>query len=272
MKKITIGGRISKLRGGKTQAEFAKELGVTQGAVSAWERNDKERAPSADVYFRLGSLAHDPDDSLFFWKLAGVGSQALLLAANKVFKGSFTPPRKGEIVRLSPLPGGLGQRGGELVFPAALVPNPATTYFVRFTKRPLYWFGPGDTLVVDTHDGDKPDLSPLAGSVVLIQLPFRRGPKGELLDNPDKDKGVLMGRLWLSGSEGKLGLSLIPVGMLSTGGWVIADHWMPEGDLSPVEAEAKAAREIRLSPDWRVIGRLIAYLPGDGRLFQEEID
>ena len=72
-----IGVHIKTLRGKRKQGEFARLVDVTQGAISAWERGDKRRVPSADIYFKLGSMARDPMETIFFWKLAGVNQEAI---------------------------------------------------------------------------------------------------------------------------------------------------------------------------------------------------
>jgi DNA-binding transcriptional regulator YiaG len=86
MRQKTAGERIESIRGDMSQAEFGKLLDSSQGAVSAWERDDKDRSPSAAIYLRLAALANDPDDAVFFLEQGGVPSQAVISVANALLK------------------------------------------------------------------------------------------------------------------------------------------------------------------------------------------
>ncbi len=68
------------------QADFGQLLDSSQGAVSAWERDDKERSPSAAIYFHLAALAHSAEDSLFFLEQAGLKPDAVISVANVLLK------------------------------------------------------------------------------------------------------------------------------------------------------------------------------------------
>ncbi|MGB9485930.1 MAG: helix-turn-helix transcriptional regulator, partial [Terriglobia bacterium] len=85
-KPATVGERIKAIRGEMSQAEFGQLLDSSQGAVSAWERDDKDRSPSAAIYFRLAALAHDPDDSIFFLQQAGLDPDAVISVADVLLK------------------------------------------------------------------------------------------------------------------------------------------------------------------------------------------
>lgn len=63
--------RVAELRRklGLKQVEFAKLFGVTQPAVSRWERGEVE--PSLENYIRMGNMAAQPD-CYWFWQKAGV--------------------------------------------------------------------------------------------------------------------------------------------------------------------------------------------------------
>ena len=82
----TAGQRINRIRGEMSQAKFGELLGSSQGAVSAWERDDKDRSPSATIYFRLAALAHDPDDSSFFLQQADLEPDAVVSVADILLK------------------------------------------------------------------------------------------------------------------------------------------------------------------------------------------
>jgi len=260
VKKITVGERISKLRAAKTQAEFAKELGVTQGAVSAWERNDKDRGPSADAYFRLGSLAENPGDSLYFWELAGLDGQAILSAAEKVFKDRFMPPVEGEIYRVPRSSLGEGATNQPSVpLPAGFVQNPPSTGCLELGSESLgYWLAHGDLIAVDTSSDN---VLALQGRVILAQ--FSREARGEegLLLPPSQD-GFVMGRLMVMALEGskEWTAELFPIGVMG----INFKYLLGSGPVKPGEEpslEEVRHPDIRLLPEWSIVGRVVAYFP-----------
>ena len=87
VKAIEISDRIKALRGqlGKTQAEFAQLIGVTQPAISDWESATGSTGPSSESYARLAGLASYPD-SLWFLEQAGVDTNAALSTFGKLQK------------------------------------------------------------------------------------------------------------------------------------------------------------------------------------------
>jgi transcriptional regulator with XRE-family HTH domain len=265
MKKITIGERISKLRGPKTQAEFAKELRVTQGAVSAWERNDKDRAPSADVYFRLGSLAENPEDSLYFWGLAGLDAQAILSAAGKVFKDRFAPPVEGEIYRVPR--SSLIERAANqpsVPVPGGLVQNPSSTGCLELGSESVgYWLAHGDLIVVDTSSDN---VEALNGRAILAQFSREaRGEGGLLL--PSSEDGFVMGRLMVMSLEGskRWTAELFPIGVRGNSFKYLLGSCPVKSGEEPGEERHP---DIRLLPEWSIVGQVIAYYPREewGRL------
>lgn len=95
--------RIELLRENKlhmNQQEFAKLLGVSQAAVSAWERG--EYAPSAEVYSRLGNL-EDGTSALQYWALAGIDPERIVSAVGLLLKICGAPPTRRQISRLPQL-------------------------------------------------------------------------------------------------------------------------------------------------------------------------
>lgn len=64
----TIGGRIQLVRGGLTQEEFAKQLGIGRTTLIRYENN--ERSPDATL-LRDVALRFEVDPS---WLLLGIGS------------------------------------------------------------------------------------------------------------------------------------------------------------------------------------------------------
>ena len=68
--------RVAQLRKklGLKQVEFAERFGVTQAAISGWERGRKE--PAVEHYVRMGNIADDTD-CYWFWEKAGVNISRL---------------------------------------------------------------------------------------------------------------------------------------------------------------------------------------------------
>jgi transcriptional regulator with XRE-family HTH domain len=124
MKEKTTGERIRAIRGDRSQADFGEEvLGSSQGAVSAWERDDKDRAPSAAIYFRLAALAPDPEDARFFLKQAGLTPEAVISLADSLLgkeRNAFIVPPYDEAQRL-PFPVSVS---------ASLISKQSATFYV----------------------------------------------------------------------------------------------------------------------------------------------
>lgn len=59
-----IGERLRRLRSSRTLAEVAKELGVTEMAVSLWERG--ERMPSDDMKVKIANYYRKSVTTIFF--------------------------------------------------------------------------------------------------------------------------------------------------------------------------------------------------------------
>ena len=254
MKGPTVGERIRKLRGKRLQVEFAKKLGVTQGAVSAWERNDKDRAPSADAYVRLGNLADDPQDSLYFWKQGGLDPQAILSAALKVFRDRFTPPLEGEIYRVPLLrPDGSSGSQPNLPLPAKFVSDPASMCLEVGKESIGYWLAGGDLIVLSPY-GEAVSAEAIHGRVVLAKFNrAARGEEGLLL--PVSQDGFVMGRLmvWTIEGSDESSVVLLPVGV----GGIKFQYLLGSCHAEP----GKRAEEVRLLPEWGIVGRVIAYFP-----------
>ena len=59
-----IGGRLRQLRGSRTLTEVANALGVTEMAVSLWERG--ERMPSDDMKVKIANYYRRSVATIFF--------------------------------------------------------------------------------------------------------------------------------------------------------------------------------------------------------------
>jgi transcriptional regulator with XRE-family HTH domain len=267
MKKITVGERISKLRGAKTQADFAKALKVTQGAVSAWERNDKDRAPSADAYFRLASLADNPEDSLYFLGLAGLDPQAVYAVAGKVKAEIFETPANAEIVRVR----AYNKRsedsfGPTLILPTRMVPNPASTYFLRLTEAEEgNMFNTGDIIVLDTTHAGSPYLKPFLGHVVLVgSFPaVTEEKKGNEIHQVFQETAPLMGRLCFLGGQ-KCSAVLMGIGSFGLKSQFVVSSYQVPSSTEDDRVEEEGRENLRGDNIMPVLGRVIAYIPAEG--------
>ncbi|WP_101772368.1 helix-turn-helix transcriptional regulator [Peptostreptococcus faecalis] len=63
---MDIGYKLIKLRGDKTQAEVADDIGVTKSALSMYERD--ERVPRDEIKIRLAKYYGVGVEELFFTK------------------------------------------------------------------------------------------------------------------------------------------------------------------------------------------------------------
>lgn len=166
----TLGERIKRIRGAIFQAEFGKQLGVSQGTVSAWERDDKARLPSAEIYFRLAMLASCPEDHAFFLQRAGLSREVIVSAANKIASDLIVHPKQGDMVLIGSLRGGFPA----LEVPASLVADPVMTrYFAidKFSKG--HGQEVGDIFLIDISRSDQPNLLPFWDELVLLELDFK---------------------------------------------------------------------------------------------------
>lgn len=64
MQNVEIGKRLVALRGGKSQIEVAEAVGITQAALSMYERG--ERIPRDDVKIRLADYYKTSVAAIFF--------------------------------------------------------------------------------------------------------------------------------------------------------------------------------------------------------------
>jgi transcriptional regulator with XRE-family HTH domain len=223
LKEQTAGQRIERIRGDRTQAEFGALLGgASQSAVSAWERDDKDRAPSSAIYFRLAALADDPDDVGFFLEQGGVPSEAVISVADALLKkgevkmdailGTAEEKLKdqmadqrqmadeGKVVLAQPFADedATGQQAPLLIpVPAFLVPHRASARYKIAPGPPAFegvrrGFSPGDILVFDTFKKREIDTS--IGEELVAQVKHRRG---------SLPGGLFLGRLFHVYEHGK---------------------------------------------------------------------
>lgn len=178
----TFGERVRRIRGNMHQGEFGKQLGeglgkktgVGQGTISAWERNDKDRPPSAEMCIRLAQLASRPEDRIFFLGKSGLSSQ-IILSASEMIQGERTmPPVEGEIIRIPRLfqgPKGEEQQSPLLALSARAVHNPnSTEYYEIDMTGQMGGVREGDTVILDTSKLPLSSPFPLLKHRVLMRL------------------------------------------------------------------------------------------------------
>jgi transcriptional regulator with XRE-family HTH domain len=169
----TASDRITELRKfrGESQAEFAKNLDVTQPMVSGWEGGSVE--PSSGAYLRLGNLARYPDN-LWFWSQAGVEAAAMESAVGQLLRDRGSAPAAGESIRLScyRLTGqGTDRLEREITFPAEFSRDPASTVCLiidEISASP--WLPTGDLVVLDISHRESPDLRCFWNQIVLVSV------------------------------------------------------------------------------------------------------
>jgi transcriptional regulator with XRE-family HTH domain len=168
----TLGERIRRIRGKTYQVEFGKQLGVGQGTVSALERNDKDRLPSAEIYFRLAMLATQANDQAFFLEAAGLSRETIVSAANKLVKEQIVQPKEGEIVSIQPIQQLKGEKQTRpaIPFPDALGAKPVfVRYFTVDEQSAGYGLCKGDILLIDNSESGAPDLIPFWDEMILVE-------------------------------------------------------------------------------------------------------
>ena len=217
--------KIVALRGGKSQTDFAVSLDVSQKTVSSWEDLGVEMVPSSESLMRLGKLADDSRDKLYFYKQAGLEENEILFLAK-----SMGAPLESKVIAVPRLRG-LGEpksdrepvwyvdaklipsepfvlKGGKLSVPApgnrpgerSSVPKLAYCV-VGGEKRPGHGplEAPGTVIILDTsrHVDTDEDID----RIVLIES--KRDPKlgPDSLNNP-VPVGLYMGRLHLEYAPG----------------------------------------------------------------------
>jgi transcriptional regulator with XRE-family HTH domain len=217
MKQKTAGERIRELRGGMSQADFGQLLDSSQGAVSAWERDDKDRSPSAAVYFRLAALARNPEDVTFFLEQAGLDENAVISVADTLLKKGGVKMEailstaedklrdrmedqkalgdEGKIVLVPPFPGdilGAEQSPPPLPVPSFFLPHIASAFYTVVQPPSIFHragsgLAPGDYVVFDASDT----------SIAAVQASLGEEWLARLSGSPDYPGGLFLGRAGL---------------------------------------------------------------------------
>ena len=284
--------RIEALRGTTKQRDFAAKFPVSPSRVSEWESG--KRPPVAEGFYRLGSLADNPDDAIWFWKQAGLDDEKLLAAARKLeadrFREAAPLIEKGDVVlvpRFRETLQGREEAGPPVPLPKEFIPNPASTIcFVVDEKATGIADSPKALFILDQSEKDAPNLLPFWGQVVFA----RYDP--DLAIKPRWNRGISVGRLVpinaLLRRAGAPGLVVEPKLFLLTdlmaqrspeiGFWAVPSFTGlddaiakdPNLEQNPLVIAARkgaaerARSELRLDSGWSILGRVLGRLKLEG--------
>jgi transcriptional regulator with XRE-family HTH domain len=275
--------RIEALRGTLKQREFAAKLPASPSRISEWESG--KRPPVAEGFYRLGSLADNPDDAIWFWKQAGLDDEKLLAAARKIAgeRAKEGEPlfEKREVVlipRFRQTAEGREKAGPPVPLAAEFIPNPDSTIcVVADAKSTGFVQSPTGLLIVDEAIKGFEDLSESWGKVFILDYM----PDGTL-----EPKGLYVGRFLprhtLHDPQLLSTLAILDVirrdhefQNLVLGRWPEigtreyeerrAATGISEEDFVRLRKEQKerGVKEIRLHPGIKVLGQVIGRLSGN---------
>lgn len=149
--------RIKRLRGALSQGEFAKEVGMPQPRVSEYESG---KLPSVQMRVLLGTFAAKEGkyaDAVWFWKWAGIPTDALLLMASRLATKRAV---SSEIVPIPLMPNIAEQEkaetAGVLQLDKSVVPHEEETSYLRIPDRSFVprMLHVGDLIVIDAFETD----------------------------------------------------------------------------------------------------------------------
>jgi transcriptional regulator with XRE-family HTH domain len=257
MTKVSKAMQALRRKLGLGQAAFAKKLGASRPALSAWETGTTP-VPS-EVLIRLGKLASDDGARWWFWKQAGLDEKTMLRLAEKVFRErGGAPATEGEVIRVPPhSETGEVSEGPPLALPVQCVPNPDSTRYLVLHKDSisptvygeldpaLHGLAVGDIVVFDESEKNAKDL---LGDIVLAEFEDYKPPSNVFF------LGLLHFRLQAP-STSLWEVALWPPGWAT--GFEIGESKAPR-DAKATFEEARA--NIRLYDRWRIRGRVICWL------------
>lgn len=278
---LTLGGRVADLRGTEAQASFARRLGVGQSTVSALERDDERHKPSAELLFKLGSLAQDPQQAIWFWEKAGLDRRAILAVAEKIRKGRSGAAREGDVVRVGALPG--TEDIGEILVDRAIAKNPDFTYYFKVDEGASQLVLLPGIVIIDTSRAGA-DLEPFWDEVVLAKL--AEGSERWQYHPDLPAHGYVLGKLWCAAPNVPNARNALYIRHGTLAGrayptWgvpklIVGSHYHPHFQRSDflelhaandregrnVNADTEAgARKMRAQEGWEIIGRVTGWFP-----------
>ena len=160
---------IRKVRGSKSQAEFAEELGTSRPRVNAWENGEK---PPSELLLKIGSLFDiDEEQVEFFFKKAGVDAKRFRQAVQASYLKKKEKSSPGDVILL-PLryfdDGGLaGPKGLSLALPATRVAHLEAPFCLEVPEN-ARWGAAGDLIIVDPTVTDPGNL---IGKLAVVAFP-----------------------------------------------------------------------------------------------------
>jgi transcriptional regulator with XRE-family HTH domain len=164
--------RVKRLRGRKgapgylSQGQLADRLETAASRVSEWE--SRKGKPTAAALFRLGNLAANIEDTIWFWTEAGLDPIEVVKAARKIgldLEGSETVP----VPRFQYTSETIREAGTLLPLPKKKLPHPEKTICVAFDPTEIAArYAPTGEHVVDTWCRDLRDISLILERILFI--------------------------------------------------------------------------------------------------------
>jgi transcriptional regulator with XRE-family HTH domain len=244
------------------QVPFAQFLGVTQSRVSEWESGKVK--PSPEMYLRLASQG-SPKETVFFLEQAGVGREALEVAAGEILGARSAAAVLGEIFRIPRFRlthHKLEESGPAIVLSREFITNPASTIGIQGQSG-------GAVLLVDSSNTELPGL---IGKDVAIDSSHPRP-----WDNLRRPAGLIAGKLDLVEEEGEATIRWFATLSAHTpeetriAGWEYPKpkktHWPPRTDRDfQMSAKARfqsmqeAPHKLDLFDGYRILGEWIGWI------------
>lgn len=283
-KSETSGSRIYKLRESmqETQEQFANHLGVKRAAVSAWEKDDRLRRPSAAMYLKLASLARSPEDARWFLGQAAIEDRVVLSLADTLRAGTVVAPTQGQVVRVEHLPGTRDVGSIFAQIPAGMSPDDIR-YMMIEKDYSQFLFKKGEIAIFDVSDSTALGFCNLWDSIIMAKLPpqYWQTAEGLRLGPPSHFLGVLR-LVSASPLSVRWAARLDPMEADKLESGVDIGYWRPDADLDSFgelnpEIEARlrvdesyrahlekkwgetASKEMRPHESVEIIGRVVAW-------------
>lgn len=190
--------RIKKLREEKlnlNQLQFASKIGTAASRVSEWESGKTK--PRTEALYRLGSLASNIEDTIWFWRQAGLDEKKIVDAARKI-GADWQEAKTVPIPQYRYTKQGRQEAGPPIPLPKEFIPNVASTICLAIDDQSTGVIdAPRGTFVVDTSVQDTQSPSEFYGKVIVFSFsPLQSWDRHPV--------GIYIGRLWLQGGARKL--------------------------------------------------------------------
>lgn len=273
-KKKTSGELIKELRNSRreTQEQFASRLGVKRAAVSAWEKDDRLRKPSAVIYFKLASLARNSGEAAWFLERADLDQRAVFLVAEKIRQGRAASVAEGAAITVGPLPG--SEDIGNLLLASERIPDPDFAYYFVADEACSQLIHLAGIFFLDTIGAGR-SIAPFWEQLVLVKMPPSSGRRHVSPELPN----YLLGKIWpmpnvarrfvcYSGFARLAGLGR-PSDLFEgvhLGSWYHPDykgeaseHTPEELDRFSDEAYRRGMKEMETDPGVEIVGRVVSW-------------